>query len=64
MVGNNTTKIAGGKSGKYQRVKAVLKIIKRVTLAIGSWHSFQPSERVIHESNGNRFSLSWGRGPG
>ncbi|MGA2871329.1 MAG: hypothetical protein ABSF34_19470, partial [Verrucomicrobiota bacterium] len=25
-----------------------------------SWHSFQPSERVVPESNGNRFSLSLG----
>jgi hypothetical protein len=46
---------------------ACLKIMERVALAIvfylGTFFS-QPSERVIHESSGNRFSLSWGRGPG
>jgi hypothetical protein len=35
-----------------------------ITFAIGPWHSFQPSERVVYQSSGNRFSLAWGRGPG
>ena len=32
-----------------------------ITFAIGPWPSFQPSERVVLGSNGNRFSLSRGR---
>jgi hypothetical protein len=31
-----------------------------IASSIGPWPSFQPSERVIHESNGNRFPLSGG----
>ena len=36
--------------------------MKLVALAIGPWQGFQPSERVVPESNGNRFSLSRGEG--
>ena len=40
------------------------RVAMAITFAIGRWHSIQPSERVIPESSGNRFSLAWGEGRG